>query len=190
MSEYGVATAHDTVRIERTLPGPIERVWAYLTDSEKRATWLAGGEMELRPGGRVVHVFRNSELTPKDEPPPAKYASVAGGHRMEGKIIACEPPRLLEYTWPEETSGDSQVRFELATKGDSVLLVVTHRRLAKRGVMISVAAGWHTHLGILADRLAGRTPGGFWSTHMRLEAEYDRRLAAAVLPVDLPNAGA
>jgi uncharacterized protein YndB with AHSA1/START domain len=41
MNDYGVLTAPDTLRIERLLPGPIERVWQYLTDSDKRATWLA-----------------------------------------------------------------------------------------------------------------------------------------------------
>jgi uncharacterized protein YndB with AHSA1/START domain len=40
-----------TVRIERLLPGPVERVWAYLTESTKRATWLAAGEFDLRVGG-------------------------------------------------------------------------------------------------------------------------------------------
>ena len=35
--DYGVVTAPDTVKIERMLPGPIERVWAYLTDPAKRA---------------------------------------------------------------------------------------------------------------------------------------------------------
>jgi hypothetical protein len=34
--DYGVVTAPDTVHLERLLPGPIERVWSYLTDSEKR----------------------------------------------------------------------------------------------------------------------------------------------------------
>jgi len=28
-----------TMRLERLLPGPVERVWAYLTESEKRAAW-------------------------------------------------------------------------------------------------------------------------------------------------------
>jgi uncharacterized protein YndB with AHSA1/START domain len=45
--------ASDTVRFERTLPGPIERVRAFLTVSDKRAQWLAAGEMELRIGGSV-----------------------------------------------------------------------------------------------------------------------------------------
>ena len=37
-----------TIRFERLLPGPVERVWAYLTESKKRATWLAAGEFDLR----------------------------------------------------------------------------------------------------------------------------------------------
>jgi hypothetical protein len=45
--------------------------------------------------------------------------------------------------------------------------------------MVRVGSGWHTHLGILLDRLSGREPRPFWSTHARLEAEYDRRLPAA-----------
>jgi len=56
------------------------------------------------------------------------------------------------------------------------LLVVTHRRLADHDAIISVAAGWHTHLDILLDRLEDREPAGFWATHTRLEAEYERRI--------------
>lgn len=178
MSEYGVITEAGTVRFERLLPGPIERVWSYLTDSEKRGTWLAAGEMELYVGGRVEHVFRNSELTEHDDPPPAKYAMYAGESRMTGRITACEPPRLLAYTWSESSGEDSEVSFELASSGDKVRLVLTHRRLDTRDEMIGVFGGWHTHLGILADRLAGRNPPGFWATHTRLEAEYDRMLPA------------
>ncbi|MBB3059863.1 uncharacterized protein YndB with AHSA1/START domain [Microbulbifer rhizosphaerae] len=36
MEDYGVMTAADTLRIERLLPGPLERVWQYLVDSDKR----------------------------------------------------------------------------------------------------------------------------------------------------------
>ena len=41
-----------TVRFERLLPGPIERVWAYLTESEKRRKWLASGDT-IRESGRI-----------------------------------------------------------------------------------------------------------------------------------------
>ncbi len=43
------------------------------------------------------------------------------------------------------------------------MLVLTHRKLATRDDMIDVAGGWHTHLGVLAARLAGRSPGPFLS---------------------------
>lgn len=171
---YGVATAPDTVRIERIFPGPIERVWSYLTESEKRGRWLAAGRMELRPGGQVEHVFRNSALTDNDDPPPAKYADAAEEFRMTGRITACEPPTLLAYTWNEVSGTDSEVTFELSPERDDVRLVLTHRRLANRDELLSVAAGWHTHLDILGDRLSGRTPPGFWATHTRLEGEYDK----------------
>ena len=47
---HGQFTGPAEVRLVRTLPGPIERIWDYLTDSEKRSRWFAGGPMELRPG--------------------------------------------------------------------------------------------------------------------------------------------
>ena len=54
MSEYGVVTEPRTIRMERLLPGPIERVWDYLTDSAKRGKWFAAGKMELRVGPRAA----------------------------------------------------------------------------------------------------------------------------------------
>ena len=64
MSDYGVVTEAGAVRFERLLPAPVERVWDYLTDSELRRKWFAGGEMELRPGGAMALLFHNSELAP------------------------------------------------------------------------------------------------------------------------------
>src|SRR5205814_4406784 len=51
-SKPGTSPEQATVRLERMLPGPIERVWAYLTDSEKRKTWFASGIFDLRVGGK------------------------------------------------------------------------------------------------------------------------------------------
>ncbi len=178
MSEFGVVRAARTVRFQRVLPGPIERVWAYLTESEKRGKWLASGPMELRAGGPVELNFRNAELSPHVEQPPAKYSKYAGPASKHGRVTRCDPPRLLSYTWDEESGVDSEVTFELTPQGDDVLLVLTHRRLGDRAMMLSVAGGWHTHLGILLDHLNGREPRPFWSTHARLEAEYEKRLPA------------
>lgn len=167
----GEAIAERTVRLERVLPGPAERIWSYLTDSEKRRQWLARGEMEPRPGGRVEHLFRHHELS--DEVAPAAYAGMADSPAMVGEVTEWDPPRLLAYRWPGD-GGASEVTFELFPEGADVVLVVTHRRLADRQTMISVAAGWDAHIGILIDRLNGDTPRGFWSTHARLSAQYER----------------
>lgn len=175
--EHGAATGPGEVRLERLLPGPAERIWAYLTDGEKRGTWLAPGAMELRVGGRVEHHFRHADLSPEKHP-PEKYGAYDEGHVVHGTVTRCEPPHLLAYTWGDRDE-DSEVTFELHPRGRDVLLVVTQRRLRSRDGMASVAAGWHTHLGLLADHLAGHPPRGFWSTHTRLEAEYSRRFADA-----------
>ena len=43
LDAHGVLTEPATVEIRRLLPGPVERVWAYLTESELRRQWLAAG---------------------------------------------------------------------------------------------------------------------------------------------------
>lgn len=176
MSDYGTIIEERTVRFERLLPGPVERVWEYLTDSQKRGTWLATGEMDLRVGGKVEHVWRNNDLTENDDPAPEKYADIADEARMGGKITACDPPHLLSYTWEFGEGEPSEVMYELEARDDKVLLTLTHRRLASRGEMVGVGSGWHAHLEILAARLEGHEPDGFWRTHTRLEVEYEERI--------------
>ena len=173
MSEMAQLIGPDALRIERLLPGPIERVWEYLTVSDKRAKWLAGGAIDLRHDGQVEHVFRNADLSTADDQPAAKFAAHAGEMRLVGRIIKCEPPRLLSYLWGE--SDDSpEVTFELTPQDGKVLLQLTQRRTADRALRIDMSAGWHTHLAILSARLSDETPPSFWSTFARLEAEYQK----------------
>src|SRR5690349_732532 len=56
---YGVLTEPATLTIQRLLPGPAERIWAYLTKSELRRQWLAAGEMEMKVGAAFELVWRN-----------------------------------------------------------------------------------------------------------------------------------
>jgi uncharacterized protein YndB with AHSA1/START domain len=175
VTEFGTVTAADTVRFDRLLPGPIERVWAFLTEPEKRAQWLAGGPMELRPGGKVELHFHHASLSKHSEPAPERFKQFETGATMHGRVTRSEPPRLLSYTWGGESDAESEVTFELTPQGDKVRLVLTHRRLDRKK-MLSVGPGWHTHLGILADRLSGREPGGFWSAFLANEAEYKKLL--------------
>lgn len=179
MNDFGVIAAPGTVRLERLLPGPIERIWAYLTESEKRRKWLAAGPMDLRVGGAVELRFRHADLSPDIAPTPERFKAIENGHVVHGQVTRCDPPRLLSFTWDHPPDAASEVTFELTTEGWDVRLVVTHRRLAERSAMISVAGGWHTHLAVLAERLQGRTPPAFWTLHTGIEAEYRARFAAA-----------
>lgn len=178
MGEFGVVTGARTIRFQRVLPGPIERVWAYLTESDKRGRWLASGTMELQVGGRVALNFRHADLTPHAETPPEKYRKFEAGVTTYGRIRRCDPPRLLSFTWDHRSGVDSEVTFELSSQGEDVLLVLTHRGLGERAAMLSVASGWHTHLGVLVEHLNGREPQPFWSTYASREAEYEKRLGA------------
>ena len=179
MSEYGTypETEVRTVRFERTLPGPIERVWAYLTESDKRRTWLASGEMELAVGGSVELKFLHSELSTQPEPIPDQFSRYEAGATLHGHITRLEVPRLLSFSWDEGRGADSEVSFELSEHGADVKLIVTHRHRPEVEGRISVTPGWHTHLGILEDLLLGRERRPFWATYVRLAEEYKRRLA-------------
>jgi uncharacterized protein YndB with AHSA1/START domain len=174
-ADYGIITSPGTVRIERLLPGPIERIWSYVADNDKRRLWMASGSIELGIGGRVEQVFCGSDFAPGESPPP-KYAAFAGEVRSIGRVLECRPPHIVAYTWNEGSDDPSEVRFELVERGDRVLLAVIHRQLAQRELMTSVAAGWHVHLDTLRDLLEQRAPGGYWARHMRLEAEYEARI--------------
>jgi uncharacterized protein YndB with AHSA1/START domain len=185
--DFGTLLAPGSVRLERTLPGPIERVWAYLTEPEKRARWLAGGEMELRVGGHVELWFKHADLSPIEAPTPERFAASADGSSLRGTVTACEPPRRLAFTWGDGKERPSEVTFELEAAGEGVRLTVTHRRLGDEpAVWANVAGGWHTHLAILDDRLADRVPPPFFRAFEPIEAAYLERFRdqGAVLPPD------
>jgi len=177
--QYGLFPEPGTVQFERLLPGPAERIWDYLTKSELKAKWLSAGDVEPRVGGKVELKFKNSDLSETDDPIPEKYRHMEGGTYFEGRVTKWKPPRLLSYTWGEETGEESEVTYELIPKKrGKVLLRLTHRRLGDDPtIFVSVAAGWHTHLGILVDLLEGRKPQGFWKVHVPLEKAYARIIA-------------
>src|SRR3546814_11800943 len=58
------------LRFERVLDAPLETVWAWLTEPEKRKLWFADGPMELREGGAVELVFDHDHLSVDDVPYP------------------------------------------------------------------------------------------------------------------------
>lgn len=183
---YGVLLAPDTIRFERLLPGSVELVWEYLTDAKRRGEWFAGGPMDLRVGGEVRFEFKNSELSGhKDDFPEGKDKSAdqceddhrcgskqGQGDVMVGKILKIEKPRLLKFTFTCHNL-PTEVEFQLEPRGSDTLLRIIHSNVTNRDVLIGVSAGWQTHVGIMADKMAGIKPQPFWTTHAQLAKEYE-----------------
>ena len=177
-TNYGTVPEPKTVRMERLLPGPIERVWSYLTDAEKRSTWFAGGPMELHVGGKAVLQFQHENLS--SEPIPEEYVAHCGpgSPPSVGHVTRCAPPHLLAYTWWEDQGDTSEIIFELEDRDGQVLLILTHRNLEDRKEMLGVAGGWHIHLDLLEDVLRGDPRRSFWKRMGDLKKEYDQRIPA------------
>lgn len=152
MREFGALLDAHTVQFERLFPGPIERVWAYLTKPEQLRTWLADATIDLRVGGAIELRFDVEEV-------PARRQA---GAINRGVVTHYEPPYTLAYTWCDaaDATVDSHVTFELERVGDQVRLLLTHRRLPAR-MNASFGSGWHTHLAVLQARLLGEAPPAF-----------------------------
>ena len=168
---YGTLIEPATLQIQRVLPGPIERVWAYLTESDLRRQWLAAGDMEMKVGSTFEFVWRNNELT---DPPGRRPEGFPEEHRMQSVITELDPPRKLAITWGS-TGG---VTFDLEAQGDDVLLTLVHSRVLDRATRLNVSAGWHMHLDVLVARMNGTEPVAYWDGWARLKEDYEARLPA------------
>lgn len=159
MNDFATFPAPGTLRFERLLPGPIERVWDYLTKTELLATWFDGGTIGTEIGADATFTFG-----------------------MNGRITAYDPPHVLEYTWnePDTSSGpivDALVRWELRPHEDDVLLTLTHSRIAPSSVA-GFGAGWHAGLAGLYAALSGAPESGVDSDYAALAPLYEERVAS------------
>jgi uncharacterized protein YndB with AHSA1/START domain len=168
---YGVLTEPTTLTIQRFLPGPIDRIWAFLTESDLRRRWLASGDMRMEVGAPFTLTWRNNELMENPGSPPPGFSPE---HSMESRITEIDPPNRIAFTWYESGT----VTFELSPRGERVLLTVIHRGIPSRDVLLKVGPGWHTHLDVLLARASGMEPPPFWDQWRQLQKAYGRRLAA------------
>jgi uncharacterized protein YndB with AHSA1/START domain len=164
---YGVLIEPATLKMERLLPGPVERVWSYLTESDLRSQWMAAGVMPMQLDVPFELVWRNETLTDPPGERPVEFSEVM---RMQSRITELDPPHRLAIT----RGASSSVTFDLEPKGVDVLLTVIHRRVPDRAAVLMFGAGWHMHLDILAARLTGQTTQPFWDGWTRLKNQYDR----------------
>jgi uncharacterized protein YndB with AHSA1/START domain len=170
MSEHGIADTPTSVRIERRLPGPIERVWSYIVDGEKRALWFAGGDFEPKVGGAANFIFDHGKLS--DEPTPEAWKAFEG-QTASGEVTRYEPNRVFAYKG--DWGGETEVIFELTPAGDDVILAIRQTRLEDAGKKAAYGSGWHAYLDTLEDRLRNVKPRGFWTNFEKRQAEYAER---------------
>jgi len=168
MSETTHVTLRDeegrtTLRFERILAHPPERVWRALTEEAELAGWHPT-PFELEPVVGATISFR----------PPASVPDWPAG-----TVIACEPPRLLVHTWGEDT-----LRWELEPHHEGSRLTLAHT-FDDRFKAARDAAGWHLCLDALNTSLAGERDAptanvdGVPSGWRELNREYERRFGIA-----------
>lgn len=166
MSQPAQKLNDHTIQFVRILPGPIEKVWFYLADSDKRGQWFARGAFGA-VGEPFELVWKHSELSPnKAAPPPGMEEMDKTGHSAVNTLLKMEPPHLLVFTFGGSKANPdkiSEVEFKLEDiGGDRVRLTLTHSKIADEAMRTGVSRGWHSHLDMLQYWAEGNTPPAFW----------------------------
>jgi uncharacterized protein YndB with AHSA1/START domain len=126
-----------SVRLQRRLAHPVDKVWRALTESDHLSAWFpCPVRIDARPGGCMVFDMGDAAV-------PADAS--------RGQVLQLDPPRLLEFSW-----ADDWLRFELSPDGTGTLLVLTHAFEDRAGAA-SFATGWDICLRALAHVLAGES---------------------------------
>lgn len=117
-----------TLRFERRLAYPVDRVWRAVSDPSELALWF--------PAGLTWTPELGEEFTSPDAP-------------GTGRVTELDPPNLLGWAWESD-----RYRFEITPDGDGCVLVFTHvlddPALAERH-----SAGWEIYLSRLEVHLTG-----------------------------------
>ncbi|PXY28530.1 SRPBCC domain-containing protein [Prauserella flavalba] len=159
-TELDLGTVHETgdgrcaLRFERHVRHAPEKVWAAITEPEHLRSWFpAVVEFDLRPGARLRFGVTAEQV---------RRYGMDPGHVTEGEVLRADPPRLLEFTWGEET-----LRWELSPDGDGGCHVVFTNVVGDRDTLAPAGAGWHAGLEVMVAQLDGREVG--WSPFDRAE---------------------
>jgi uncharacterized protein YndB with AHSA1/START domain len=122
-----------TLRFVRQLSHSPERVWRALTEPADLEAWFPTTiEGDRAAGATLTFAFRHGEAD-----------------AFTGRMIACEPPRLLEFLW-----GTDRIRIELEANAQGTRLTLSDT-VDQNGKAARDAAGWHVCLDGLAGLLDG-----------------------------------
>lgn len=140
------------MRFERFYPRPIETVWAALTVPERLADWMGPAEVEPRLGGTY------NLMTDRAEP-------------MRGRILAWQPPEVLEFSWTMGGSPESVARYELSRDGAGTRMVFTQTGVNYQAIGLMLP-GWHHFWELLGLAMAGTPDRVDWDRWRTLQAAY------------------
>jgi uncharacterized protein YndB with AHSA1/START domain len=154
----GVVEHHEdglvTLRFQRRLDHPVDRVWAALTEPDELAGWLAEADLELVEGGSIELRWRNEltrELVEEYDIKGFEGRDPEQGSVARGRITRLDPPRMIEY----DTDAHGVMRWELEVDDGGCLLSFSSTVEIPEEMRTQVLAGWHSHLDWLEDALAG-----------------------------------
>jgi uncharacterized protein YndB with AHSA1/START domain len=134
----GEIIPESAVRFVRDFDAPPEKIWSFLTQSDRLLEWYGEGVMEPREGGRV---------------------SLMGGH-IRGVVTGWRPPEFLAYTWNVFSPGEEASRFPISYLEfslDGSRLTLTHRPIPA-AMQNQTMMGWHTMLELIEAGLHGAFP--------------------------------
>lgn len=121
----------ETLRFERHLAHPPEKVWRALTEPAHLSAWypMQVVDLDLRAGGAIR--FRDEE-----------------GTEFRGEVTEVNPPKHFAFREYDPETGEHDARFELAPDGEGCVLVFTHS-FVPGDWAAQVETGWNRCLDAL-----------------------------------------
>ena len=134
----GEVIPESAVRFVREFDSAPEKIWSFLTESNRLPEWYGDGVIEPREGGEI---------------------RLMGGH-IRGVVTGWRPQKFLAYTWNVFSPGETESRFpisylEFSLEGSRLTLI--HRPIPQ-AMQNQTMMGWHTMLDLIAAGLRGEFP--------------------------------
>jgi uncharacterized protein YndB with AHSA1/START domain len=150
------------LRFSRRLAHPPEKVWRAIMEAEHRDAWFPQ---------RIVGDFSVG----------ARLRFVSDAGDFEGKVLAYQPQRLVEFVW-----GTDVIRLEVSPDSGGTLLTLLDT-FGEQGKAARDAAGWHVCLDALESALDGRPRGISRSRWLELHPGYVAEFGAEASSIRPPT---
>lgn len=139
------------IKKEIVIDAPIERVWEYLVDKDKLASWMMKVDSPPAPGQTFRFVSE----------PQEKWDGV-----IVCRVKEMDPPRKFVFGWEHNViGGETVVSITLEAEGSGTRLTLVHD-------------GWENTTGDVNDFIAEHTAG--WNRKLDgLKAEAEKAAKAA-----------